>query len=184
MEHVEAVKDRDQITLVSTLLLKHGSQLYQDIWNIGINVSLRISDLLAIKYTDLDMDKHILKLKEQKTGKGKEVKLNAKVVDIIQRRRNDHPEDVYLFEGHSNRSKGKPVSRQMVARKFKEIGEIIGIQLSTHSMRKTRGFVMYNDGKDIALISKVLNHSSPAVTMRYLGITREEVMDTYDQYQL
>ena len=111
-----------------------------------------------------------------KTGKKKEVRLNDTVIKIVQKRRKKFPDDEYLFQVHSNRATGKPVSRQMVARKFKEVGETLNIALSTHSMRKTRGFAMFNDGKPIEMISKVLNHSSPSVTMSYLGITKDEVL--------
>ena len=43
---------------------------------------------------------------------------------------------------------------------------------------------MFSDGKPIEMISKVLNHSSPSITMAYLGITKEEVLSTYDEYEL
>ena len=91
-----------------------------------------------------------------------------------------------VFQVHSNRTKGliQPVSRVSVARKFKEIGEIIKVKLGTHSMRKSRGWAMYSDGVPIEMISKVLNHSHPAVTMAYLGITKQEILDTYEAYEL
>jgi len=145
---------------------------------------LKISDLLSIKFSDLDIDNRILKLKEQKTGKNKEVRLNNTVIEIIKNRINQFPDDTYLFQVHSNRSKNKPISRQSVAQKLKNVGEIMNINISTHSMRKTRGFAMWNDGVSIEMICKVLNHSSPAVTMTYLGITRDEVLNTYDEYEL
>ena len=121
-----------------------------------------------------------------KTGKKRTIKLNATVLDIVARRRRQHPDDVYLFQVHSNRTSGqvKPVSRVSVARKFKEIGEIVGVPLGTHSMRKSRGWAMYSDGVPIEMISKVLNHSHPAVTMAYLGITRQEILNTYEAYEL
>jgi hypothetical protein len=43
---------------------------------------------------------------------------------------------------------------------------------------------MFNDGVAIEKISMVLNHSNTTSTLRYLGITREEIMKTYDDYQL
>ena len=180
----DAVKTKEDISEVSHLLHKFGGQLYSDIWNIGINMSLRISDLLSIRFSDLDIDKRHLKLKEQKTGKNKEIRLNKKVIDIVNRRMDEYPNDIYLFTVRSNRSSGKPISRQMVARKFKEVGEPMGMCLSTHSMRKSRGFAMWNDDVPIEMISKVLNHSSPSVTMSYLGITKDEVLATYDEYEL
>lgn len=62
-----------------------------------------------------------------------------------------------------------------MANAFKAVGDEMSLQLGTHSMRKTRGWLMYNGGSSIELICKVLNHSSPAVTMAYIGITKAEV---------
>ena len=80
------------------------------------------------------------------------------------------------------RAKGKAVSRIAVANAFKAVGDEMSLQLGTHSMRKTRGWLMYNGGASIELICKVLNHSSPAVTMAYIGITKAEVDATYHQF--
>ena len=55
---------------------------------------------------------------------------------------------------------------------------------NTHSMRKTRGIGMFNDGVSIEKIAQVLNHSNTTSTMRYLGITQAAIMRTYDDYEL
>jgi integrase len=89
---------------------------------------------------------------------------------------------MYLFEVESNRAKDKPVSRVAVANAFKAVGDEMSLQLGTHSMRKTRGWLMYNGGVSIEKICKVLNHSSPAVTMAYIGITQAEVDATYHEF--
>jgi integrase len=185
MNEVEAVKTKDDIHMVSRLLEKHGSSDYKDIWELGINAALRISDLLSLKYSDVE-GVEVLKLIEGKTKKVRSIKLNSKAQEIIQRRRNGNPDDTWLFQAKGNRAKSsqKPVDRSTVARKFKEIGDIIGVQLGTHSMRKTRGYAMWSDGVPIEVICKVLNHSTPAVTMRYIGIEKQDVHQTYDDYVL
>ena len=185
MEEVSAVKGKDDIYMVGRLLAKHGSKDYQDIWELGINTALRISDLLSLTYKGVD-SVAVLALTEQKTGKSRQITLNSKAKGIISRRLEEHPLDVWLFQSKGNRAGGmvKAMDRSTVARKFKEIGDIIGISLGTHSMRKTRGYAMWSDGVPIEVICKVLNHSSPAVTMRYIGIEREDVQKTYDDYIL
>lgn len=185
MNEVEAVKDKSQIKMVSHLLDKHGSTDYKDIWELGINAALRISDLLALQYSDVE-GVEVLNLVEGKTKKARSIKLNCKALEIIQRRRSDNPADTWLFQAKGNRAKSseKPIDRSTVARKFKEIGEIIGVQLGTHSMRKTRGYAMWSDGVPIEVICKVLNHSTPAVTMRYIGIDKQHIHQTYDDYIL
>ena len=56
-----------------------------------------------------------------------------------------------------------------------EIKEKIG----THTLKKTFGYHAYNNGYDITLIQKLFNHSSQSVTLRYIGITQEELDDVY-----
>lgn len=184
MREVEAVKTREEITTIETLLRKHSGNLYADIWKVGLNLSLRISDLLSIKFDDLDLERREFSMFEGKTGKRRTIRLNDTAIRIIKRRRKEKPGDTYLFEVHSNRASGKPISRNSVSRVFKDSGERIGLRINTHSMRKSRGWAMFSDGVPIEKISKVLNHSHPAVTMRYLGITNKEVMDSYDEYEL
>lgn len=180
---VEAVKSFEDRIFVEKQLRKYGD-IYSDIWKLGINVGLRISDLLAIRYQDMDLESRTLHLKEKKTGKSKTILLNNTVVNIVNRRRKMYPHHHWLFEVECNRATGKAISRSSVSRVFKEVGDSSSIQLNTHSMRKTRGYALYADGKPIELIAKVLNHSSPSVTMNYLGITKEEVLQTYVDYEL
>ena len=186
MNEVEAVKSIEEITTIEALLKNNFGDLYSDLWRVGCNMSLRISDLLGVTYTNLDTKNRLYELVEGKTGKKRQIRLNSKVLDIIERRRKAYPDDKYVFQVHSNRTAGvvKPVSRISVSRNFKYTGEKLGLTINTHSMRKSRGWAMFSDGVPIEKISKVLNHSTPAVTMRYLGISKQEVLDTYDTYEL
>lgn len=182
MEAVEAVKTIEEVEQVSRKLVLNakGSRLYADIWDFGLQVALRISDLLSITMDEALTGR--ITLHEQKTGKPRSIDLNDKARAIVKARRAAHPEHVYLFEVESNRAKGKPVSRVACATAFKAVGDELGIHLGTHSMRKTRGWVMHSAGVSIEMICKVLNHSSPAVTMTYLGLTQAEVDSTYHQF--
>ena len=188
MNEVEAVKTKAEIEQIESLLTKHNSSaIYGDVWRFGVNTALRITDLLSLKYSEMDIEGKQFELVEKKTSKRRAVGLNATALRIIERRRKAEPTDIYLFQSHSNRTASmepKPLNRVTVARAFKEIGEIMKVKLGTHSMRKSRGWAMHKDRVPIEMIAKVLNHSSPVVTMRYLGITQADVMKTYDDYEL
>jgi len=150
----------------------------------GVNLSLRIGDLLTLKYTDLNLEERTLKLTEAKTGKLKNIRLNSAAILVIVRRQQENPADSCLFQVHSNRAKDKPVSRVSVSRVFKDAGELLGLTINTHSMRKSRGMAMYKDGVPVEKIARVLNHANTTSTLRYLGITQEDVLKTYDDYEL
>ena len=175
---------KTEIEMVHTLLRNKFGELYADVWKVGVNLSLRISDLLRLKYGDLNLEERSLKLVEAKTGKLKLIRLNPSVIAVVEKRRQQYPSDVWLFQVHCHRAKNKPISRVSVSRVFKEAGELLGLRINTHSMRKSRGMAMYKDGVPIEKIAKVLNHSNTSSTLRYLGITQEEVLQTYDDYEL
>ena len=56
--------------------------------------------------------------------------------------------------------------------------------VGTHTLRKTFGYHFYKKFKDIALLQKIFNHTSPAVTLRCIGIEEEQVYKSYIQFAL
>jgi integrase len=183
MNAVEAAS-KDEINLIHTLLNNKFGVIYADVWKVGVNLGLRIGDLLKLKFEDFNLDDRTLNLYEQKTGKFKSIRLNKTVLDIIANRKELNPSDVWLFQVHSNRASNKAISRVSVSRTFKEAGDMLKLKINTHSMRKSRGMAMFDDGMAIEKIAKVLNHSNTTSTLLYLGITKAAVMATYDDYEL
>ncbi len=140
--------------------------------------------MLSLQYSQLNLAERSLQLTEQKTGKLKLIRLNSAAIAVIERRRQQQPSDRWLFQVHSHRAKDKPISRVSVSRVFKDAGDMVKLSINTHSMRKSRGMAMYKDGVPVENIAKVLNHSNTTSKLRYLGITTEEVLQTYDDYAL
>ena len=177
MAEVQAVKDLDKVKLISYLLEKRYSKQMSDIWNIGLNLALRISDLLSIKFSDIHDDR--LLIHESKTGKLANIQLNQKALTTIKQIQIEHPHHLYLFQSYRNQQSlnkaPKPLSRRAVSEAFAMIGQEVNISLGTHSMRKTRGYHLYKNTKDIARVMKMLRHSSEGVTLRYIGITQDDV---------
>jgi len=191
MNTVDAVKTPKQRTQLEAQLLE-ASQVYFDIWKIGVNLALRISDLLTITMADvkaLDRKQPALHLVEIKTGKKRKIVINKAALQVMQRRLAEHPKDKYLFQSAAvniDRRRKQPISRRSVGRVFEKVGQKIApkVALGTHSMRKTRGYAMYDAGRSIESICKVLNHSTPAVTMRYIGIDQHDIDQSYVEFEL
>lgn len=186
MAEVQAVKELDAVKLVGHLLQRTYGQQMADIWTVGLNLALRVSDLLSIKFDDIRGDR--LTLKEGKTGKVATIKLNEKAKAVIERIHADNPDHVFLFQSYRNRwsinREPKPLSRRYVSRAISQIGKEIGLTLGTHSMRKTRGYHLYKNTRDIARVMKMLRHGSEAVTLRYIGITQDDVDRDFVELEL
>lgn len=90
----------------------------------------------------------------------------------------------YLFKGRNGEN--KPINRVMAymiinqACKKAQITDNVG----THTLRKTFGYHHYQTFHDVAILQYLLNHSSPSITLRYIGITQDNVEDTLKQFEL
>ena len=60
-----------EIDMIHSVLNKKYGQLYAEVWKVGVNLSLRISDLLTLKYADLNLADRSLKLIEAKVDPNK-----------------------------------------------------------------------------------------------------------------
>ena len=154
--------------------------------SMGSFWGLRISDLLKLKWDDV-LDKDTFILAEKKTGKSREIKIN----DQLQRHIRDCYRQIkpYKIEDFIFTSqKGSVFSIQRINVIFKTLKGRYNLNVqnfSTHSMRKTFGREIFNKSgvnAELALVklSHLFNHSNPAITRRYLGISQKELLDTYD----
>lgn len=167
-------------------LFDDGNYKMSLLFSLGSFWGLRISDLLQIKWGDiLDKDQYVLI--EKKTGKNREVKINAQLQRHIKEcyeKIEPHNSEVYVFTSQ----KGSVYSIQRINVIFKEIKMQYNLNInnfSTHTMRKTFGREVFNKAgtqAELALVklSQLFNHSSTLITRRYLGIAKEELMETYD----
>lgn len=177
MNEVQAIKDRAHIERIKQAL--HGRDLL--LFTLGINVGLRISDLLALTVADV-RDQDSVKIVEGKTDKTRVFTLNDAAKNAIQAHVSaDTPGDAPLFP---SRKGDKPISRVQAYRILNSAVERAGLadvytSFGAHSLRKTFGYFAYSTGVDITLIMRVLNHSSARETLRYIGIEADNVADVY-----
>lgn len=149
------------------------------LFTMGINNGLRIGDLLALKVEQVQGVKpgDTVRVREQKTGKDNILVINKATFkalqDYLSLREPDSGE--YLFQSRKN---GQPLTVSYTNRLVKSWCRQINLKgnYGTHTLRKTFGYIQrVQYGVGFEVLSKRFNHSSPAVTMRYLGIEDKEV---------
>ena len=70
-----------------------------------------------------------------------------------------------------------PVTTRAVQKQLAIVCEFLGYEnIGTHSFRKWYATEIYkNNGYDIALVQRLLQHSSAAITQRYIGIEPQRI---------
>lgn len=170
MKTVQPIRDKKKLNAMKTLL-KERNEKYYIMFRIGINVGLRVSDIISLKVSDVRAKEHIT-ITEKKTSKTKRFlvpgTLQKDLADFIHK--NNMADDEYLIQ--SRKGDNKPISRIQAYRILNDAAEQIGIdEIGTHTMRKTFGYHWYQQNKDIAMLQDIFNHSAPSITLRYIGIT-------------
>jgi integrase len=173
----EPIRKQKDIKAISRLLKSRPRDFL--LWTLGINNGLRCADLVRLKYSQVEGLKPgaVIKITESKTGKDNVLVINNSVYKALQtyiQEVKPVPGD-YLFI--SRKGKGH-ISSQSVGRMVRSWAEAINLrgQYGAHTLRKTFGYhqrVTFGAGFEI--LCKRYNHSSPVVTMRYLGIEDKEI---------
>ncbi len=178
MKAVEPIKDAKIVKdIIDYLKLKNNRDAM--FFMFGIYSGLRVSDIIKLRVRDV-RGKDKIVIREIKTGKERVLKINPvlkKEIAIYIREKKDYE---VLFK--SQKGINKPISRQQAYHVINKAGRYFGIEhMGTHSMRKTFGYHIYQNTKDITLVQKMLNHSTPEYTLAYIGLTQEIINNTIDK---
>lgn len=57
------------------------------------------------------------------------------------------------------------------------LSELLGFRFSNHTLRRTFGRALYKSGVALPTIAAILGHESTDVTLKYLGITLDDMRD-------
>ena len=207
------VKDREVLEQIKEKLLysspKYGYRNYA-IFLLGINCGLRCGDVLQIRLGDIwdewRQEVTPLTVLEEKT---KKTRRNIRFSETVKEGLKDYiltledrVPDMPLFPSRKKVVKVKDTVKDNTGcltvksywRILHEIAEQIGIEhLSTHSMRKTFGYEVYEkyansliagEYRSIDILQQMFNHSSADITLRYIGITEDVQNQVYEEMDL
>lgn len=181
MKFVEPIRDEENLEKMKKELLKRSYRDYM-LFVIGINTGLRISDILALRVIDVKDCSHIT-IKEKKTGKQKKFLVNPYLRSEIDNYIANMADKDYLFR--SRTGENHPISRVQAYRILNETASKLGIsEIGTHTLRKSFGYHFYQRTKDIAILQKLFNHSSPSITLRYIGVNQDIIDDALEGFSL
>ena len=181
MQVVEPIRKLEDIEKIKDILSNQSRRNYL-LFELGINTGLRISDILKLRVEDVIHKKYI-EIQEQKTKKMRKILISKSIKKIINKYIKNKPSKDYLFPSRKGHN---PISRVQAYRIINNVCNLVKIKekIGTHTLRKTFGYHFYKQTKDIALLQNILNHSTPNVTLRYIGVTQDIIDDSLKTFTL
>lgn len=193
-QEVEPIKNTKDIKKIMQYLDGKKNKRDLMLFAVGISVGLRAGDLLSLKWHDILDNKgnivNTVTIIEEKTDKKREFTLNNTAkkgintyLDSINK---DINYDDYVFSSQKGGALTVGSAHKIVKTTLRELN--IKGNYGTHSLRKTWAYHQYINNSDnpmvLPYLQQMLNHSNQAVTLRYIGITKEVIKDFYNSVNL
>lgn len=181
MQLVEPIRDKKQIEAIKRILKEQNSRNFL-LFLIGINSGLRISDILRLKIVDVK-DTEYIEIKEKKTSKYKKFPITNSYKKELEEFIVDKKANEWLFPSKRN---GNAITRIQAYRIINNACKKAGVifRIGTHTLRKTFGYHHYQQFKDIALLQYIFNHSTPNITLTYIGINQDMIDSNLKNFNL
>lgn len=182
MGKTQPLKELEQINALKDYFYDRGEFRNYALIVIGLNTSLRISDILSLQWQDVynfrtgTYRQHI-SVTEKKTQKTNTVAINPSIIEVLellQKTEKQIEPEHFLFV--SRKGENRPITRNYAFTLIKNASHTLGFEdnISCHSLRKTFGYQAWKQGVQPALLMSIYNHSSYEITKRYLGISQDE----------
>lgn len=180
MNIVQPIRDLEKIEKMK-MYLKQKNERDYILFILGISTGLRISDILNLKKEDL-LKSHV-DIMETKTTKRKRVKLPGYIKKEVVPYAKKLSDDSYVIK--SRHGANRPIDRSTAYRILRKAAEHINLsEVGTHTLRKTFGYHFYQQTKNVAILQELFNHSSPSITLKYIGINQDALDQAMDKYRI
>jgi len=144
---------------------------------------LRVSEVCALQYKDIDLDAGILTCKG-KGSKTRRVPVGKSAIEWVKtyltvRRKKEDIEINNIFVSFL----GKPINRQTIFLFIKEYAEKIGLEdVSPHTIRHSFATHLVQNSADIRSVQQMLGHADISTTQIYTHITDAHLRRTYEKF--
>ena len=136
--------------------------------------SLRVSELLNLKWVDIDRSRMVINIRQAKGKKDRQVGLNDKLIGILIQYYHQYKPKEYVFNGQFSLQ----YSQESVLQVIKQLASKAGIdnkRVYTHLMRHCSATHMLEGGIDLNLIQRILGHASVKTTAIYAHISHNVI---------
>ena len=199
-----AIENFDDMKKVQDYFIENKQWLFYLLFTLNVNTGRRISDLRAAKWSDFfykngnmkktwDIHKENGERGEQKTGKSKEIFINVAIQEafklFLENEKSidfKYDYDEHIFKQLHGTHRGKVISEEGYRKALIKAGEVLDYEIRSHSMRRGLGSAIMelhpNDPKAKSVLMNIYNHSSEAMTNKYIGETAKMEKEYLDDF--
>ena len=157
---------------VERLLAAVHSPKHRAILMTAYGTGLRVSEIVALRTTDIDRDRQLIRVRAGKGGHDRDVPLSPRLLTVLRAYWHEaRPPGTYLFQGNKL---GQPISRKAGWHMLRKVAARCGFtkRISPHTLRHCCATHLLEAGTDLRTIQHLLGHRSLRSTARYTFVSR------------
>ncbi|MGB9500382.1 MAG: tyrosine-type recombinase/integrase [Dissulfuribacterales bacterium] len=149
------------------------NETLQDYLYISLLTGARRSNILAMRWNELNFEQGTWKIPRTKNGKPQTVALTPEAIEILKARKKE-TSSMFVFQG-----RGRSGHLIEPMKGWKRILERAGIEdLRIHDLRRTLGSWQAITGASLPIIGKSLNHKNASTTQIYARLNLDPVRES------
>ena len=144
---------------------------------VALNTGLRRSEMLNLKWHDINFTERFLTVRETKSKKNRHIPMNQQTFDVLHAIFRHTPGD-YVFPGDKP---GTHLSESYVSNWFgKTVKEADIKDFHLHDLRHTFASWLVMSGIDLATVQQLLGHQNYQMTLKYAHLSPEHRQSAVD----
>ena len=147
-----------------------------------LNIGLRLSEMVSLQWTDVDMQTGQVKVRQGKGSKDRILWVSDDTLTDLQTWRQRQTEKVnskYVFSSRD----GKQLKQRDVREMIYTYSEKAGKRIHPHTLRHSFATDMYRVTRNIRMVQKALGHSDLSTTMIYTHIADSELEEAMKNFR-
>lgn len=159
---------------VKSILEAHSNIKHKAMLAMIYSCGLRRSELLHLRFSDIDSKRNIVLLKNAKGKKDRIAPLSPKILEMLRAYYKDFKPTVWLFEGQI---KGEQYSEQSLQSVLKQALKKVNITkpVTLHWLRHSYATHLLESGTDLRYIQELLGHNSSKTTEIYTHVSTKSI---------
>jgi integrase len=160
------------------------------LFNMALDSKLRGCDLVKLRVADIAYGSKVMPrahVIQQKTGSPVQFEITKGTRESVQEwiHEANLTSSDYLFKSRIHKS--EHITTRQYNRLFRHWIEKLGLDhslYSTHSMRRTKAYLIYQKTKNLRVVQLLLGHKKLESTVRYLGIEVDDALEISESIEV
>lgn len=141
---------------------------HKAILSLGLSCGLRISEVVNLKWNDLDRKRNLLKVVSGKGNKDRFTILNNNIIQLLEKYWKEYKSKEYVFNGQL-KNKYSTTSIQKLVKKY------INQNASFHLLRHSYATYAIDNGTGLAPLASSMGHNSTKTTEIYFHTSKKSL---------